>query len=99
MDTFEIRECNILCCTRCYTKIHQVAGNVTVGNQTSTTSTMTDCTKPSTGMPRVAYDSASVRTKYTIQKKAREIIDLNKVKMTRELEELSKGCSKEVRQI
>ena len=30
------------------------------------------------------------------RKKAREIIDLNNVKMTRELEELSKGCSKEV---
>ena len=36
MDTFEIKECNILCCTRCYTNIHQVGGNVTVGNQTPT---------------------------------------------------------------
>ena len=36
MDTFGIKECNILCCTRCYTNIHQVGGNVTVGNQTST---------------------------------------------------------------
>ena len=26
MGTFEIKECNILCYTRCYTNIHQVGG-------------------------------------------------------------------------
>ena len=66
MDTFEIKDCTILCSTRCYINIHQVGGNVTVGNQTST------------------------------RAQAREKTDLNNAKMTRELGELSKVCSRKV---
>ena len=104
LDYFKIGE-NVLCCSSCYLKVHQmVRCTITQFQQTPSTSSSESDTllttdnnnKPSIGRPRVPYNQASARTKYEILKKARKIYNESDRTLKNQINEISQGCSEEV---
>ena len=105
LDCFKIEEENVLCCSSCYTKVHQMVGHtITHCQQTPSTSssesdkplTTNNNNMPSIGRPRVPYNQASARTKFEILKKATKIYNECDKNLKCQIDEISQGCSEEV---
>ena len=102
LDNFKTGEENILCCTSCFTKVHQMVGRITQSKQAPSTSSSdtplptNDTNKPSIGKPRVPCNQASARTKYEILKKATKIYDESDRNLKNQIDNISQGCCEEV---
>ena len=105
LDCFKIGEEHVLCCSSCYTKVHQmVRHTITYSQQTPSASssesaiplTTNDNDMPSIGRPRVPYNRASARTKCEILKKATKIYNESDRNLKTQIDEISQGCSEEV---
>ena len=102
MNNFKIGEENVLCCTSCFTKVHQMVGSITQSKQAPSTSSSdvplpnNDTNKPSIGRPRVPYNQASPHTKYEILKKATKIYDESDRNLKNQIDNISQGCCEEV---
>lgn len=105
LSCFKIGEEHVLCCSSCYTKVHQmVQHTITHSQQTPPSSssesdtplTTNDNDIPTIGRPRVPYNEASARTKFDILKKATKIYNESDRNLKNQIDEISQGCSEQV---